>query len=173
MTHPRFFGYGSLVNTKTHSYGRTEPAQLAGWRREWVGTTLRGFSFLSIRPDPACTLWGLTAEVPNHDWDALDAREFAYARHQAGPLTTYIVEPQHIAAKPHPILLSYIDVVIQGYAHVFGPDGAAHFIATTDGWDRPILNDRAAPLYPRAQTLTPDETALVNHLLNEKGQPLG
>lgn len=28
-----------------------------------------------------------------------------------------------------------------------------HFIETTDGWEAPILADRAAPVYPRAQVI--------------------
>ena len=44
--------------------------------------------------------------------------------------------------------------------------GVERFFYTTLGWDTPVLNDRAAPLYPRAQTLTPDQTALVDsHLV--------
>ena len=60
------------------------------------------------------------------------------------------------AEKP-PILLSYVDVVFQGYLREFGTEGLARFIATTDGWEAPILNDRAAPRYPRHQPLGDDE----------------
>ena len=47
----------------------------------------------------------------------------------------------------------------------FGEAGVARFFATTDGWDTPILDDRAAPLYPRHQLLTPAERALTDHHL--------
>ena len=58
--------------------------------------------------------------------------------------------------------MSYLDVVVQGYLRTFGPDGALRFFETTDGWGSPILNDRAAPRYPRHQQLDPDETHFVD-----------
>jgi len=61
--------------------------------------------------------------------------------------------------------MSYLDVVIQGYLRAFGQDGALRFFETTDGWGSPILNDRAAPRYPRHQALRPDETAFVDEQL--------
>ena len=33
-----------------------------------------------------------------------------------------------------PILLSYLDVVVQGYLAEFGEAGVARFFASTDGW---------------------------------------
>ena len=74
--------------------------------------------------------------------------------------------------RAHPILLSYLDVVIQGYLRHFGPDGVARFVATTEGWNAPVLNDRAAPLYPRAQRLTAAETGLVDTILQAQGSRL-
>ena len=47
----------------------------------------------------------------------------------------------------------------------FGEAGAHRFFETTSGWDIPVRNDRAAPIYPRAQSLTAQETALVDDLL--------
>lgn len=47
----------------------------------------------------------------------------------------------------------------------FGEAGVARFFATTDGWDAPILDDRAKPQYPRAQQLSSAETALVDRML--------
>ncbi len=171
-----FFGYGSLVNCATHTYGDPRPARLTGWRRVWRGTTLRKVAYLSVEPDSTTTLQGLVARVPDTDWKALDQREAAYRRHDVSDLVThdnpalqtavYQVEPRHIAATAdHPILLSYIDVVVQGYLQVFGEAGVQHFFDTTDGWNTPILNDRADPVYPRHQRLTADETALVDAYL--------
>jgi hypothetical protein len=80
--------------------------------------------------------------------------------------------PDHDAAPPtdeNPILLSYLDVVLQGYLHRFGVDGARAFVATTDGWHAPVIDDRAAPRYPRAQRLTGDEAAFVDTALRELG----
>ena len=55
------------------------------------------------------------------------------------------------------IPLSYLDVVVQGFLREFGPQGAQNFFETTDGWEAGIWDDRADPIYPRHQTLTPAE----------------
>lgn len=174
MSDPAFFGYGSLVNLATHDYADPRPARLHGWRRVWRHTTLRDAAFLSVDPAPDCTLDGIAAQVPGGDWLALDAREAAYSRIDISdslglgvPAAVYRVS-DGIISKPtarHPILRSYLDVVVQGYFRVFGMQGVADFFATTDGWDAGIHDDRAAPLYPRHQTLTTEESALVDHYL--------
>ena len=172
---PYFFGYGSLVNTFTHDFPDTQPAQLTGWRRAWRHTDLRPVAFLTAIPDPTCTIDGMIAHVPEDDWAALDQREWAYDRI---PVSDHVLhnrkDPTDIAvyavpegrhtrpSEDYPILMSYLDVVVQGYLRTFGPDGALRFFETTDGWGSPILNDRAAPRYPRHQQLNPDETHFVD-----------
>lgn len=175
MADPYFFGYGSLVNLATHDFPDPRPAKLKGWKRAWRHTDLRPVAFLTAIPDAESEIEGMIAHVPRNDWEALDEREWAYDRIPATqsithPLThdveiaVYAV-PRHNHSDPtdkHPLLLSYIDVVVQGYLRAFGPDGANRFFATTDGWDSPILNDRAAPRYPRHQQLKPAETTFVD-----------
>lgn len=182
MQQKYFFGYGSLVNRATHSYGKTHTARLNGWRRIWRHTELRPVAYLTAIPDPTCAIDGLIAHVPGDDWQALDAREHAYDRvpvcdhvtHDAPDpinISVYTV-PNGKHGSPsaeHPVLLSYLDTVVQGYLHEFGPSGVAHFFDTTAGWSAPILNDRTTPIYPRAQSLTPDETALVDRHLSALG----
>ena len=180
--HPHFFGYGSLVNTDTHDYAPYIPARLSGWRRVWRHTPLRPVAFLTAEPCDGVDIDGLIAPVPNADWAALDEREFAYERVDVTGLTAHegpggveiatysIPDGKHGAPDgQHPILLSYLDVVVQGYLRVFGPEGAAHFFDTTIGWDGPVLDDRDAPRYPRAQTLSQGETAIVDVALDRLG----
>ncbi len=176
MNDPFFFGYGSLVNRKTHDYEQAHPAQITGWRRAWRRSPLRDLCFLTAVPDADCTIDGLIAAVPDGDWQALDIRERAYLRQDAThqvrhevnhnpEVAIYAIEPnahQHPTTK-NPILLSYLDVVVQGYLTEFDEEGVARFFDTTDGWHAPILNDRSKPIYPRAQSLTSAETALVDH----------
>src|SRR5690606_3586341 len=77
-----------------------------------------------------------------------------------------IAEGRHAAPEaPRHILLSYVDVVAQGFLRSFGEDGVARFFDTTDGWNAPIVDDRASPLYPRHQRLERAETALVDRFL--------
>jgi hypothetical protein len=179
MQDPHFFGYGSLVNRATHGYAPARPARLRGWRRMWRHTDLHSAPFLTAVPDPRSEIDGLVAPVPGGDWQALDAREFGYDRHDVthlvspapGMVQVYAV-PEHRSAPPTvrlPIVLSYVDVVVQGYLREFGPEGARAFFATTDGWDGPLRDDRDAPLYPRHQRLDPAETAFVDAQLAALG----
>ena len=184
MQYPYFFGYGSLVNAATHVYSSTHPATLTGWKRVWRHTSLRDLAFLSVVPAEGSQIDGLIAEVPNSDWQALDLRETGYFRsqlpdtsltHRAGAVEVqmYQTHPKHETPSDvqHPILLSYLDVVVQGFLGVFGEDGVSQFFETTDGWDASILNDRSNPRYPRHQVLTPQETELVDfHLSDRKVQ---
>ncbi len=181
-----FFGYGSLVNRLTHGYAPAYPATLIGWRRVWRPTGRRRLAFLSIMAAPGAEIDGLIAPVPGDDWAALDAREFAYERLPVAassirhPLASgtlvqvYAVPDSEVTGDPaaHPVLLSYLDVVVQGFHAEFGRDGVARFFATTDGWQAPIINDRATPLYPRAQQLANSVLALVDDHLTALGARL-
>lgn len=168
MNTPRFFGYGSLVNLATHGYPDAKPATLTGWRRVWKHSAARPVAFLSVEPCTPTRLLGLTASVPNADWAALDLREYAYLRRDVSDqfetqTAIYEANPNHTAppSTMHPILLSYLDVVIAGYDDQFGDMGPAHFFDTTFGWG-PVLDDRADPLYPRAQPLTSKNRQIVD-----------
>ena len=180
-SHAYFFGYGSLVNRSTHSFADAHPAQLKGWRRRWRPTSLRDVAFLSVVRDDACDIEGLIAPVPDADWHALDLREGAYDRVPAAHMVDHelphqpqiaiyavpgydVPEAGH-AERGHHLLLSYIDVVIQGYLREYGPSGAQQFFDTTDGWEVDVIDDRAEPLYPRACTLAPEERDVVNAAL--------
>nr|WP_323776686.1 gamma-glutamylcyclotransferase family protein [Amylibacter sp.] len=164
-----FFGYGSLVNAGTHNYQNLRPTTLTGWRRHWVQSSRRDVAFLSVTPDPLSSISGLVADVGDIGWDALDLREEAYDRLvlDTDPLIGVAMYKASAAAMStenlgQPILLSYLDCVSQGFHQVFGTDGVRDFFRSTTGWDTLILNDRAAPIYPRAGVLTAAETTLVN-----------
>lgn len=177
-----FFGYGSLVNRLTHSYEGAELARLKGWRRVWRHTMIRPVAYLTVVPDAEAEIEGLIAPVPGQDWAALDARERAYdkvaAHHQVSHALTHspqiavytIPEGKHGApSEACPVLLSYIDVVLQGYLREFGEEGVRRFFETTDGWDAPVLDDRAEPVYPRHLPLEAHEREMVNDLLTTRG----
>jgi hypothetical protein len=177
---PFFFGYGSLVNRATHVYAPAHRARLGGWRRAWRHTALRDGPFLTAVPCPASEIEGLVAPVPGGEWEALDRREAGYDRHPAGPDLTvealpgiapqiYAVAQDVTTGTGGPILLSYLDVVLQGYLREFGEPGVRRFMDTTDGWETPVLDDRVQPRYPRHQRLDPDETALIDAELARLG----
>ncbi|OWU86331.1 hypothetical protein ATO6_05770 [Oceanicola sp. 22II-s10i] len=169
---PCFFGYGSLVNRKTHTYPNARPAVAHGWRRMWRHMQTRQVAVLTGVPAPGSEIEGLVAAVPGADWHALDQREAAYDRvltrdvaddGGASELAIYwIPETKHrLTDAPRPILLSYLDVCVQGYLTEFGEDGVQRFFDTTENWG-PIRDDRAAPVYPRHQQLTGAERDLVD-----------
>ena len=178
-SHPAyFFGYGSLVNRHTHHFEPVHPAQLQGWRRVWRHTTLRPVAYLTVHPAPGHEVDGLIAPVPGADWAALDERERAYDRVNATEQTDHALEhtpdiavyaiPKGKHGQPTaqtPVLLSYLDVVVQGYLNEFGEAGVTRFFETTDGWDAPILDDRSRPIYPRNLELSKKERALTDAYL--------
>lgn len=178
MKDPYFFGYGSLVNTRSHSYPCPYPATLNGWRRAWVATPRFGVVLLTGVRAPGHSIKGLIAAVPDGDWAALDAREAGYERlhasndvdhtHPETPdIAVYAVDPAKMRnSDAHMILLSYLDVVVQGFHEVYGNEGVTHFFDTTDNWHTPILDDRDAPVYPRHQQLTQTQRHLVDDNLN-------
>ncbi|SFH39958.1 hypothetical protein SAMN04488020_11251 [Palleronia marisminoris] len=177
MSDPYFFGYGSLVNRRTHVYTPAHRATLPGWRREWRATALRPAAFLTARPVAGSEIDGLIAPVPGNDWAALDQREAGYdrlpadaVRHAMEPapeVAVYSIPPREDDLDSCPILLSYLDVVVQGFLTEFGEAGVARFFETTDNWHLPVADDRGAPLYPRAQDLSAPETRLVDRWLDE------
>lgn len=177
---PAFFGYGSLVNGATHGYAGLAPARLTGWRRLWRRAPGRRVSLLTVRPSEGAGLDGATAWLPGADWAALDAREAAYARADctaqlspppARPVALYAVPgngPPSGAGDP-PILMSYLDTVVAGFARLHGEGAPARFFDETDGWGAPVADDRAAPIYPRHVPGDGTVTALVDALLAERG----
>lgn len=176
-----FFGYGSLVNRLTHGYAPVHRARLRGWRRGWRATAERKVAYLTAVADPGAEIDGLIAPVAPDAWMALDQRECAYRRvdatdhvvQQAGAtgIAVYAIAPERMVlpTADHPVLLSYLDVVVQGYLAEYGPPGVAHFFATTDGWEAPFLDDRTDPRYPRAQRISEDDRAMVDLWLDRVG----
>lgn len=71
----------------------------------------------------------------------------------------------HFADADYPILQSYVDVVMSGVIRKFTVEGAAEFVRTCAGFDRPIYNDRAAPIYPRALSLSAEELGVIDAIL--------
>ena len=172
-----FFGYGSLVNTRTHSFKQFQKAYVTGWRRYWQHTTLRNIPYLSVKRADNKRLYGLIAEVPNNDWKELDLRETGYVRTNTECIINskikknaqiYSVPESYFEKKDQSksLLLSYLDCVVQGYLEQFGEEIASEFFSTTDGWDIEIRNDRLNPLYPRSVELTKSERAFIDHHIN-------
>lgn len=160
----RVFGYGSLVNRKTQSFGG-RPHTLNGWRRVWVATPARKAAFLSVERAET-KIDGLVFEVPDADLPQLDQREAQYERVADQDLTVYAVPLGNRVDRPAPILRSYLDTVLQGFLVEFGEDGPTRFMQTTTSWDRGIIDDRADPIYPRMPPISDEERERFDALLN-------
>ena len=174
------FGYGSLVNAATHSYRDVRPARLWDWRRLWCQTPVRDLAFLSAEPAAGFSVDGVIAQVPEADWAALDEREAAYDRHdvtdllegavpQGASVVAYSVPRLRPVAPDSPALLSYVDVIVQGFYRLGGAEAVAQFFATTAHWEGGLLDDRTQPLYPRSQPLTAEERALADREIARLG----
>lgn len=170
----RVFGCRSLVNGDTHAMAPLVPARLPGWRRVRIRTPLRPVPFLSVEPLAGGFVAGVLAPVA--DWPALDLREAAYLRHrvtvEAGgprPAQVCAVPAPGATLAPAPLLLVYVETVAAGFAQLFGPGAIAAFVATTHGWDAPLLDDRAAPRYPRFRPLSTEGRAALHAALAAAG----
>lgn len=73
-------------------------------------------------------------------------------------------EPPPVEAPSH-ILRSYLDAVMQGFFNEFGLEGLHRFVAETDAFHTPIHEDRHAPVYPRAVSLSHAEAELFDTVL--------
>lgn len=161
------FGFGSLVHAGTHAH-QVRPAIAHGWRRIWREVPGQDHAILSVRPDAGARIHGALIHVPPADLPALDLREAGYAR--TGVTVTdlagrpvegaqvYVVHS--FADQPaRPILRSYLDVVLAGFEAQFGTDAPRDFYRTTESWHVGLRDDRAAPVYPRAQPIGADTAA--------------
>lgn len=175
------FGYGSLVNERTHGYFEMHAATITGWRRKWCHAEGRRWAFLAAVPVEGAVLDGVIAHVPEDEWHALDQREFSYERivsatvrhplpHEVRVHHYWVPDGKHRAPdRDEPVLLSYLDTCIEGFLDVFGETGPARFFDTTDGWDAPILDDRAAPIYSRHTDPGSEVQAMTDGLLDSVG----
>ncbi len=178
------FGYGSLVNKETHAFRELYKARVRGWRRRWchwVEADFGACTSLTVLPDPNAEITGLVMGTPLEDHAGLNKRENGYDRiiiphhdiDHDGPdgaaVELYQSRQQLPGSDAAPILQSYVDTVMQGFEREFGAAGLTHFLENTDGWETPILRDRANPVYPRTTAITLEEKTRFDALLAPMG----
>ena len=171
------------MNRETRPAGEfSKPATLKGWRRVWENRTAdpnrvqqcTSLSAEALKQPSGGSIDGVIGRMPRSHLAQLDEREAGYDRlalsvdqfdisdnHvgvEADVIYVYQSERQNrfLANDEHPILQSYIDCVLAGYLTQFGPSGMQAMVDSTRGWNRPIMDDRAAPHYPRAVQLGQD-----------------
>lgn len=180
-----YFGYGSLVNLDSlrTPYISAHRARLTGWQRVWLArprvegsfAAIDGLAFLSAERNDEAEIDGMVIVDHRTSLPDLDEREALYSRvtltstdvefldgsplDEDDELFLYVADPPAVAGKAS-ILLSYLDVVMQGYFKHFGEDGLKRFVETTANFNCPIKDDREEPLYPRSVVVSEAETAL-------------
>ncbi|MEC8080300.1 MAG: gamma-glutamylcyclotransferase family protein [Pseudomonadota bacterium] len=182
MSRHFILGYGSLISStsraKTGETGQVWPVKLKGYERTWsVMSQALGMSSVAVikASDKACN--GVLIEVAEDQFPLFDEREHGYERAQVSrsqlhpyheeelPEGTYWVYHTKEVVTPcqhYPIVLSYVDVILSGCLE-HGDHFLHDFLSLTQGWRAPLVNDRRAPVYPRAQTEL--STERFSHLL--------
>lgn len=185
-----YFAYGSLVNPATWPTDfDADPAVLHGWLRSWshcIETESGKVCALAIvrRRHKAVRGVLLTGRLSVEE---MDRREIGYLRRevrvtcQRGQRLTgkivrasvYIGSPNHLrrGSREFPIWRSYLDCVLAGYYELGGRRAVAEFIASTEGWDVPILDDRKKPKYPRRSGASASALRIIDASMAEHGLP--
>jgi len=185
MDSNKVFAYGSLVNSRARpSQVSVMQAVLPGWVRQWRHCirTLRGNACaLTVDRDTSTEIRGLLMLGNPETLEELNRREIGYSKVLAvarldGVLNetdcyVYVGAPEYSrrASGEFPIWRSYLDCVLAGYLELGGRQAADDFIRTTRGWDVAILDDRGNPGYPRAVTLSSEETGEIDSILARHG----
>ncbi|MEM9278829.1 MAG: gamma-glutamylcyclotransferase family protein [Pseudomonadota bacterium] len=183
-----YFGFGSLVNKHTlrTSYLDSVPATLKGWRRHWQARTItleEDVALLSIHKDSDCAIKGMMVVDLLENLPLVDEREAGYSRHKLelhdlelptgfdapAELYVYVADEAVDTEDTGALLQSYTDAVLQGFRNEYGDEGVWHFTETTRHFERPLIQDRANPLYPRSVDLTPEEADLFDKALEQAG----
>jgi len=163
------------------------PGILPGWVRQWmhcIETPQGKICALTAAPDARVEIAGLVLLQSAHGLAELDQRESGYFRvrvpvHLETPdpavaeidCFTYISNSAHYkhGSPEFPIWRSYLDCVLAGYFELGGREAMESFVASTQGWDAPILDDRRTPRYPRAVALTSGLERGIDRTLAEHG----
>lgn len=175
-----YFGYGSLVNELTWARKyEMVPAEIRNWMREWrhcVDTPWGRVCALTVSPLADGIVQGAFIKSDLSELQEIDEREIGYERVEiirsdlvssAGALPDRLFiyksgeQAYRSGDRHYPLWLSYVEVVIFGYWRVFGEEGVDRFMASTKGWNTPIIDDRTKPLYPRFTQLNIEQRAFI------------
>lgn len=163
-----FFGFGSLVNDGTLPPGTTwKTATLRGMRRTWghgIPSDPPWFA-LNVQDDPTSEIDGLLIQETPTLAPILAQRESGYSARILSPEAlseslppgdsawVWTSDSPALHGSDGCLLQSYVDCVFAGFLSHFGQEGIHRFVASTEGWQHPIIADRGAPRYPRACSL--------------------
>lgn len=172
------FGFGSLVNRRTLT-GVVDawPGTVTGWRRAWRAPSHFGLghgvcSLSVVQADDTIEGLFVTFEADERSRIAQRERNYdalALPEHPGAVIYRAKPEIERWGSAQFPVSLTYLDTILGGFLAEFGEAGVERFMATTDGWFVPIVDDRDAPRYPRAVPLTEAEREVVDAALERVG----
>lgn len=167
------FGYGSLISEesrkKTGITGKSIPAKLFGYRREWnTQIPKEKATFLGLIKNKKNFCNGIIFEVFKKTLKKFDKREGSYYKRievnsskikilpknklgnkQIVKIWVYLTKKPKKPTKNFPILLSYLEIVIKGCLN-FGKEFFKEFFKTTYKWGY-LEDDSNNPKYVRAE----------------------
>ncbi|ESQ10585.1 MAG: hypothetical protein N838_18710 [Thiohalocapsa sp. PB-PSB1] len=193
LAKPQFIvGYGSLMQTASKrstepDAGENLPVLVTGFQRAWNTHGVYPTCYLGVqRSSGAAMVAALYRSFPEDGKLSADAREIDYCRASVAAdsvkmldassvpadsqIWIYVNKPETLKApdEGHPIVQSYVDIVIIGcmelQQRVADPefDFVEQCIKTTAGWSKHWVNDR---LYPRRPyTRQPQAFQIDQHL---------
>lgn len=186
-----YFGYGSLVNPRTlrTKFLSIRRAEARGWQRFWMPRPSDiGMALLSVQKRPEAEIQGVVVYDLVDHLPFVDEREAGYARQILDLSCVTIEDPplddipvfiyeanrdaKDAADEQSAILQSYLDAVLQGFHSLYGQESLERFVRDTAGFETKVLQDRNAPLYPRAVFVTDQEAHLYDQLVCERGASL-
>lgn len=188
MNRTPVFAYGSLVNrgARTREVSAI-PAFLVGWARQWmhcIETSHGKLCALTVAEKAYTRIEGALLFYDSRSLAELDQREIGYLRTtvsvriparpgQEQIIQSWIYTSDQEYRRPgnaeFPIWRSYLDTVLAGYLRLGGRDALLSFVASTECWDTPILDDRYSPKYPRAVSLSESDLAEIDDVLEKAG----
>ncbi len=151
--------------------------------------TLSDIALLSVHEETASQISGLIIIDRISALTSLDERERLYDRRVIDP-ANLLVEEHELLGEVAPenlflyvgqtspqgetvLLQSYLHTVMAGFLRVHGEAGLADFMASTIGFDRRMVADRAFPIYPRAALVSDEEARRFDAILGEAGVKFG
>jgi len=153
-----------------------------------VSRSGKGVCALTVAERPSADIDGVLVPIDRASLPQLDQRESGYDRvtlsmsalslfpddrqNPACPAADATVlmyvssaAQNHWADTDYPLIISYIHCVMRGFEDQFGVDGLQRMMHSTDGWSLPLLDDRQAPIYPRAVTQSAEQILALDQCL--------
>jgi len=160
--------YGTLVNKKiTDKTGNSSeyiPCLIHNHIRRWsfsLPSEKRSAAGIEQKNNAFTT--GMLVKIPESELPKFDKREKGYTRQRVvdrkilkplskstpnGNFWLYVQNIAKIPTNKTPISQTMVDVIVDAHLK-FSEEFAVQFIETTLDWEKPWVNDRNNPLYPR------------------------